>query len=46
MFGRGEQMESYYVDPFGFKAVPEMTRPLIEHNRSAIQQQTRRRTGR
>ena len=46
MFGRGDDVQSYYVDPFGFKEVPELTRPLIEHNRSQMQQQTHRRTGR
>lgn len=46
MFNRGEQLQSYYVDPFGFREVPEMTRDLLEHNRAIIQQQTHKRTGR
>lgn len=46
MFDLSGKKTSFYVDPFGFKEVPEMTRPLLEHNRSIIQQQTHKRAGR
>lgn len=46
MFEYGGKMASFFVDPFGFKPVPEMTAPLLEHNRMQVQQQTHKRAGR
>ena len=46
MLDRGGEIQSYYVDPFGFKSVPEMTVPLLEYNRTIMQQQMHKRAGR
>lgn len=46
MFDRGGKRTSYYVDPFGFKPVPEMTAPLLEHNRMQIQHHVQKRSAR